>query len=559
MRAHEPEQTSSDHERRQNLPRARGGPAGPTQGPAALQATVGNAAVVQMMRRAGRAEADASAVQRRSTVSDVLRRPGRPLDATRRAEMERRLGHDFSDVRIHTDSAARASAAEIGARAYTSGSHVVIGEGGGDKHTLAHELTHVVQQRSGPVSGTTTGQGFSVSDPGDRFERAAEANARKAMAGPAPEVQRQAEDAAPAAADTDMVQRTSTTQLETATLSHYAPTSGGEAESDLTIERPKRVTGKIAPVKTTGRKQAPEPIAVTSLVTAYRQKSGGSGGPDKKAIWKDLFGGAGYDRGHVMGLEVGGTDVDKNIVPQWSLNQGTGMWRQMEKKMVGLKRGDLRFDVEYGTSSGNHRRVMVPEKIKITLNNALYDTWNNRPDINDLIRSGEDPSDPARFYAWAKKKWGARTTLDAKEMDTFALQALAIDKATHLWHQEYVQARAAGKTPLTSSADTLAAAMTRSDIPKDRRTKLIKAYIDAGWVTEDDTGGAVVYTLEDVSESEFDDASMPDSSPDVEMSDGSSPSDPQSDPEGPKFMEIDFGSQSDSDDETYEDPDAMRM
>lgn len=105
--------------------------------------------------------------------------------------MESRLGADFSDVRVHTGPTAQRSAAEIGARAYTSGSDVVIGAGGGDKHTLAHELTHVIQQRQGPVSGTDTGDGLRVSDPGDRFERAAEANARRVMSGPAP-VQRDA-------------------------------------------------------------------------------------------------------------------------------------------------------------------------------------------------------------------------------------------------------------------------------------------------------------------------------------------------------------------------------
>ncbi|MGW2818437.1 eCIS core domain-containing protein, partial [Streptomyces sp. NPDC001415] len=96
-------------------------------------------------------------------------------------------GADFSDVRIHNDSAAKASAAEVGARAYTSGSHVVIGDGGADKHTLAHELTHVIQQRQGPVAGTDNGSGLKVSDPSDRFEREAEANATRVMSGPVPE------------------------------------------------------------------------------------------------------------------------------------------------------------------------------------------------------------------------------------------------------------------------------------------------------------------------------------------------------------------------------------
>ncbi|WP_420711027.1 DUF4157 domain-containing protein [Streptomyces sp. NRRL F-2580] len=150
-----------------------------------------------MLRRAGhpwaqeghRHSADCGPQQteqpvQRSTVPDVLRSSGRPLDDNTRTEMEARLGADFSDVRIHTDTTARASAAEVGARAYTSGSHVVIGEGGADKHTLVHELTHVIQQRQGPVSGTDNGDGLSVSDPSDRFEREAEANARRAMNGP---------------------------------------------------------------------------------------------------------------------------------------------------------------------------------------------------------------------------------------------------------------------------------------------------------------------------------------------------------------------------------------
>ena len=48
---------------------------------------------------------------------------------------------------------------------------------------LAHELTHVVQQRSGPVDGEDTGTGVKVSDPHDRFEQAAEANADRIMSG----------------------------------------------------------------------------------------------------------------------------------------------------------------------------------------------------------------------------------------------------------------------------------------------------------------------------------------------------------------------------------------
>ena len=50
----------------------------------------------------------------------------------------------------------------------------------------AHELTPVVQQRSGPVEGTPTGGGIQVSDLSDRFEREASANAERAISAPAP-------------------------------------------------------------------------------------------------------------------------------------------------------------------------------------------------------------------------------------------------------------------------------------------------------------------------------------------------------------------------------------
>ena len=172
-----------------------------------LQRTAGNAAVsraLAVQRHAGCLEEDKEQEQvQRSTgtgVHDVLGTSGRPLPGEVRQDMEARFGGtDFGDVRIHDDSAARRSAQEIGARAYTSGSHIVIGDGGGDRHTLAHELTHVVQQRQGPVAGTDRGDGLNVSDPSDRFEVAAEENARRVLAEP---VQRAADPGTRAGATT---------------------------------------------------------------------------------------------------------------------------------------------------------------------------------------------------------------------------------------------------------------------------------------------------------------------------------------------------------------------
>lgn len=148
-----------------------------------LQRTIGNASVVQML---------ADEATERSPVHDVVGQGGgAALDSATRSSMERRFGESFGDVRVHTDDRASASAESVGANAYTVGSDIVFRAGNFDpasavgQRTLAHELSHVVQQRSGPVDGAEAPGGIRLSDPGDRFERAAEATAEQ-VAGAAP-------------------------------------------------------------------------------------------------------------------------------------------------------------------------------------------------------------------------------------------------------------------------------------------------------------------------------------------------------------------------------------
>lgn len=150
----------------------------------AAQRAAGNAAVTGMIAR--RALPAPAPEQHDTGVDQVLNSAGKPLAKPVRQEMESRFQTDFSGVRLHTGPAAARSARAIRARAYTSGNHVVLGDGGADKHTLAHELTHVIQQRQGPVSGTDHGNGLRISDPGDRFEREAETTARRVLSGPVP-------------------------------------------------------------------------------------------------------------------------------------------------------------------------------------------------------------------------------------------------------------------------------------------------------------------------------------------------------------------------------------
>jgi hypothetical protein len=156
-----------------------------------VQRLAGNAGVNQLLAR--EEDGDAAKSAPRSPVLDVVGQGGgQPLDTGLRGEMEGRLGADFSDVRLHTDAKATSSAKAVQANAYTVGNDVVVrndrysSTSDQGKQTIAHELTHVVQQRSGPVAGTSTGDGIKVSTPSDSFERAAEKNAARAMAAPAP-------------------------------------------------------------------------------------------------------------------------------------------------------------------------------------------------------------------------------------------------------------------------------------------------------------------------------------------------------------------------------------
>lgn len=80
---------------------------------------------------------------------------GRTLPDETRGWMENRIGADFSDVKVHTDRSAVQLSRELNARAFTHDRDIYFNEGeftpgtGEGKRLLAHELTHVVQQRSG--------------------------------------------------------------------------------------------------------------------------------------------------------------------------------------------------------------------------------------------------------------------------------------------------------------------------------------------------------------------------------------------------------------------------
>ncbi len=73
----------------------------------------------------------------------------RPLPPAVQARLERGFGERMDNVGLHTGPSARAAARAIGARAYTEGERITLGPGESehDLHLLAHEATHVVQNR----------------------------------------------------------------------------------------------------------------------------------------------------------------------------------------------------------------------------------------------------------------------------------------------------------------------------------------------------------------------------------------------------------------------------
>lgn len=140
-----------------------------------VASALGNQRVGRVMRDGVQREGATSAQQLDESVARAIedrRGQGRPLEEGVQADMEQAMGHDLSNVRVHTDSTAHELNSAVNARAFTSGDDVFFKQGTYDpdsssgRELLGHELTHVVQQRTG-TSGLGAGE---VSDPSDPAE-----------------------------------------------------------------------------------------------------------------------------------------------------------------------------------------------------------------------------------------------------------------------------------------------------------------------------------------------------------------------------------------------------
>jgi hypothetical protein len=143
-----------------------------------LASTVGNQAFSALARQGAGILPDGRAHPQVEAAIAQSKGGGQKLDHSSRDKIGDALGDPLDDVRVHTDDHANALASSVSARAFTTGTDVYFAKGeyspgsSDGQQLLAHELTHVVQQRGAPSSGPLT-----VSQPGDALEQEAEAAA----------------------------------------------------------------------------------------------------------------------------------------------------------------------------------------------------------------------------------------------------------------------------------------------------------------------------------------------------------------------------------------------
>ena len=105
---------------------------------------------------------------------------GKPMPQEQLQRFNAAFGHDFSHVRLHTDSKAAKAADDLFAHAFALGADIYFGSGeynpgsAATDRLLAHELTHVLQHDEGRLPNKTGDSG--VSNPSDPSEQEAYAN-----------------------------------------------------------------------------------------------------------------------------------------------------------------------------------------------------------------------------------------------------------------------------------------------------------------------------------------------------------------------------------------------
>ncbi len=141
-----------------------------------MQQTQGNAAVRRMLVQRALAGEDGGKIDDDVTQKiNSSRGSGQSLDSNVAQQMGSAMDHDFSSVKVHTDSSSDMLNRQLSAKAFTTGSDIYFQSGAyqpgssSGQELIGHELTHVKQQ-----SGATPSGDLTLGPPGDSYEQEAE-------------------------------------------------------------------------------------------------------------------------------------------------------------------------------------------------------------------------------------------------------------------------------------------------------------------------------------------------------------------------------------------------
>jgi hypothetical protein len=391
----------------------------------------------------------------------VSRDAGRPLDRQVRTRAEKVFGHNFADVRVHSDREAMESARGFGALAYTAGRHIIgpfdpQQSGGTDAAALLmHELAHVVQQERVRV-----GEGAAVADAGDLAEREANLLAAGSLA-PAdltpdsrPLIRRKPAAGAPASRLVTELRRA----VEDEAIAQYRDLGvGTEAENWAKALETARTTSYVMTAKSSAEH------AERDVADAWHAIEGGTG--YKRARVQSRLGGA-FLRMYLDGavdpsvVAAAGDEIAQS--PEFA-KLSNDLQRHLEKQQISaanapervqqlasaylnqrLRRGGISFRYELNAVIGGATGVEVPE-VTATASDAgldyvvkvefldTYDFENKRGGQYDAYRKRlaallAAGSYPDFWEAYLREVTGVRRTTGLDDAALFAAFMYAIEK-----------------------------------------------------------------------------------------------------------------------------------
>src|SRR5579883_1423811 len=217
---------------------------------AGLGASLGNQTIQRLVSRASQNRAGSQTDENiGERIRSAASRGGAPLEQNVQRRLETALGADLSGVRVHADSEADQLSRSVDAIAFTTGSDIFFRAGSYNPSTregfelLAHEATHTIQQARGPVAGTPAPGGILLSDPGDSFEQAAAAEARRISQGSAELV-----GAGPTSSPTgSTVQRAATDEEETVQTQRRTVQRAGAEEEEPEVQTARTMVQRAGP------------------------------------------------------------------------------------------------------------------------------------------------------------------------------------------------------------------------------------------------------------------------------------------------------------------------